>query len=120
MLTVFVSIEPDGIALSSEVPGQFFFHSQGLFPGHRLKVDMVIKTWTEVAAVFLNYVRRDLVAFLAYITSLMLLKPFLRCLAGHTYIETFKHSIELGIGSAKAGVLGKDSLRKFDNIYTIG
>ena len=57
MLRVFVSIEPDGIALSSQVPGKFFFHSQGLFPVHGLKVDMVIKAWPQVTAVLLNNVR---------------------------------------------------------------
>ena len=57
MLRVFVSIEPDGIALSSQVQGKFFFHSQGLFPVHGLKVDMVIKAWPQVTAVLLNNVR---------------------------------------------------------------
>ena len=81
---------------------------------------MVIKTWPQVAAVFLNNVRGDLVALLAYITRLMLLKPFLRCLARHTYIEAFEHSIELRVGSPKAGVFGEHPFGKFDYIDTVG
>jgi hypothetical protein len=54
VLSSFRSVKPNSVPLSSQIPGKFFFHQQGLFPCHGLQVNMFVQARTQIHSIFIN------------------------------------------------------------------
>jgi len=81
---------------------------------------VIVESGAKIPAILLHDVGRQLVAFLISVPGPMLFKSFLGCLAGHTYIQTLQHPIELRVRFPKFGAFGKYFFRQFDDVDYVG
>lgn len=112
------SIIPDRIPLSPEIPGQGSFQLKGFFAGTN-RCDVVIQAGAQVHPVFPNHGRGEVRPFRISVSGFVLLKTLPGRFAGHAYIQTLEHPVELGVRLPEPSVFGINATGQFNDVNAV-